>query len=892
MKKGHDYNINDPRYVKTLGPVVSIATDNALAPAEQVVDDDFLYNTTVRYLNTELTDDDKSQWLINRILRDHLRNVENGNFSGDVTIEGDLTVNGDYVNLPVATTTKAGIVRLSANSNDVNSDSTNGTPVPSTALVKSMLEQLKNLLLGGDVTPDLDTILELADIVQSLQTTSQDHEGRIDTLEDCCDEVQGTIQNHTSRIENLEECCEDLHYGYTVTIANGLNTTNNDQTVVAGSWYYSHITNGLLQPYVTGYVNGDCPPITNFSVKMGGVDITDRCITLDENNTGYHVSIPNVSGNIVISGISKSYWYVVARVVPSESVEFGQNGVRDYWYDGTQYYKKIKINDPYTDEDLYNYTINNTKFAINTVVENGVKYLEISSKSSLDGNYAPIITISEKAPTPAPATLYTITKDYDPSQVSLSDGNAGSSIAEGSPYTVKVSPKSGYQIDSVAVTHNGQPVTVTITGTQRKAVINSVQGNITIDVDSSAIPQETIPSELANVEKIYLNDHATRIFKGEWDINSMPIDSNASAPLPRSGTFPSDSSAIGGANLTNRKYYYNWNGGYADSAQEWSIIVKMNNTATVQNRTNAVDYILSVISNYNDSVSDELKVAYYVHPQGQDATDYVAILLSPYKFNAGKKRIIEVVLTNIPNSLIDTTGGAYWGGQHYTKTTSTQWPVAFVVQDKSTAVYEVVDENNNVIATTLGQDMGLESSDPNWALFGNYRYLQFGNTGSYAVKVRAFGITNVVRSQDVQGTYFDTAGSVMGLTHKYALDTNWTVVNGASSVVQPSVVNVNTSDNQTIYGWDETNHRVRNLAGSKPFKSGTASEIGVTLPVQSNSSSCKIKKADNTTQGISPTAYNNIVTIEYGIDTYNSTAPIKENTTIWPYIDDEDEENP
>ena len=192
MKKGHDYNINDPRYVKTLGPVVSIATDNALAPAEQVVDDDFLYNTTVRYLNTELTDDDKSQWLINRILRDHLRNVENGNFSGDVTIGRNLTVNGEYVNLPHATTQNYGVVRLSANSGDEGNGSTD-TPVPSTALVKSMLEQLKNLLLGRGSTPDLDTILELADIVQSLQTTSQDHEGRIDTLEDCCDEVQGTI---------------------------------------------------------------------------------------------------------------------------------------------------------------------------------------------------------------------------------------------------------------------------------------------------------------------------------------------------------------------------------------------------------------------------------------------------------------------------------------------------------------------------------------------------------------------------------------------------------------------------------------------------------------------------------------------------------------------------
>ena len=167
MKKGHDYNINDPRYVKTLGPVVSIATDNALAAAEQVVDDEFIYKTsTLKYLGDDIpTDDDKSQWLINRILRDHLLNVEEGNFAGDVTINGNLKVNGEYMKLPIATTTKAGIVRLSANSNDVNSNSTSGTPVPSTALVKSMLNQLKDLLMGGETTPDLDTILELANVV-------------------------------------------------------------------------------------------------------------------------------------------------------------------------------------------------------------------------------------------------------------------------------------------------------------------------------------------------------------------------------------------------------------------------------------------------------------------------------------------------------------------------------------------------------------------------------------------------------------------------------------------------------------------------------------------------------------------------------------------------------
>ena len=149
MKAGHQYNINDARYVKTLGPVVSIATDNALAAAEQIVDDTFSYTQGSEVVSDTL--EDQSQYSINRLLRNHIRKIEGGHFSGDVVIDGDLTVNGEYKNLPIATTTKFGIVRLASGSDDT--DSNDVVPM---SLLKSLFDALK---------------------------------GRVETLEECCEEM-------------------------------------------------------------------------------------------------------------------------------------------------------------------------------------------------------------------------------------------------------------------------------------------------------------------------------------------------------------------------------------------------------------------------------------------------------------------------------------------------------------------------------------------------------------------------------------------------------------------------------------------------------------------------------------------------------------------------------
>ena len=149
MKAGHQYNINDARYVKTLGPVVSIATDNALAAAEQIVDDTFSYTQGSEVVSDEI--EDQSQYSINRLLRNHIRKVEGGHFSGDVVIDGDLTVNGEYINLPEASSTKFGIVRLAEGSLD--EDPNDVVPM---SLLKSMFDALS---------------------------------GRVKTLEECCEEM-------------------------------------------------------------------------------------------------------------------------------------------------------------------------------------------------------------------------------------------------------------------------------------------------------------------------------------------------------------------------------------------------------------------------------------------------------------------------------------------------------------------------------------------------------------------------------------------------------------------------------------------------------------------------------------------------------------------------------
>lgn len=539
MKKGHDYNINDPRYVKTLGPVVSIATDNALAPAEQVIDDEFLYNTTARYLNTELTDDDKSQWLINRILRDHLRNVENGNFSGNVTVGGNLIVNGEYKKLPIATTTKAGIVRLSANSNDIIYDPTNGTPVPSTALVRSMLDRLEDLLMGPNSTTALDTIKELAEAIgdpgQALSIL-----GRLAHLEECCAEVQELLK-------------KKYIVTYNLTYATSENTTTEIPFINEG--YETTITNTY------GAAKGNA--FSTLTVTMDGVDITSTAVAYTADSDEATIDIAEVTGNVVITAVSKQVCNVTARANQSSMIPSSQlitNSYKVYYgssYTGTftvSYNIPINYNISVDNGFICNVTSYGTQSSVIRVTKSNIttssSYTitftpkttpvenysvaknatnatitgadEVSSGGTYTATIAPNagytvptnnitvtdssnhnvsftydngtltiqnvtsnITITvvavEEGTTP---TEYGIQHDYNTTQVDLTEtGNSGNTVPADGTYSVSAVAEAGYQIDSMAVTHGGSDVTVS----NNSATVSPVTGDIVVTVRSSAV---------------------------------------------------------------------------------------------------------------------------------------------------------------------------------------------------------------------------------------------------------------------------------------------------------------------------------------------------------------------------------------------------------------------
>jgi hypothetical protein len=263
MKNGHKpFIVNNPGYVKTLGPVVTIAKNGALAAAEQVVDDEFIYKTsTLKHLGDDIpTDDDKSQYLINRILRDHLLNVEAGNFAGDVTIGGNLTVAkkitaNTYNNLPTASTTKYGITRLASSTADTDKD-------------------------------DVVTMRLLKDGVLN----------RLAHLEECCEEVQELLKKK---------------YTVTYTLVDAT-SSNIDDEVEPDAEFTTTITNS--NGVASGYA------FETLKVLVGGYDITDDVVEHTKNSGIATISIPHVFGDVEIIAQSKDIYHVVGTADPSGAV--------------------------------------------------------------------------------------------------------------------------------------------------------------------------------------------------------------------------------------------------------------------------------------------------------------------------------------------------------------------------------------------------------------------------------------------------------------------------------------------------------------------------------------------------------------------------------------------
>ena len=849
MKNGHKpFVVNNPGYVKTLGPVVTIAKNGALAAAEQVVDDEFIYKTsTLKHLGDNIpTDDDKSQWLINRILRDHLLNVEAGNFSGDVTIGGDLTVNGDYVNFPVATTTDYGITRLASGTTD----------------------QDKN---------DVVTIQLLKDGVL----------GRLAHLEECCEEVQEILKKK---------------YTVTYTLVNAI-SSNTDSEVEFDTEFVTTITN------TNGTASGN--PFEMLTVLVGGYDVTDTVVEYNEDSKNVTVSIPYVFGDVEIIARGKDVYQVVGTVDPAAAAPIG-TFFNASVYAGESYQGYTLIASPYSDASTYtaylDYSNTNTQLTLSifptnsavvvksehinsnvtfvlrytenpvpqqiTIIANNAQYwtpeqsttamvgeqfLVVAGPDSgykidknnpseyitvvktgttesvpftagefghADSGYigilftvtAPItVTITAKPESSEPtvynvtknathatitgantvqegdsytatitpatgytvkkanisvknssnqnvsftysngtltipnvtsnititviaskqtATTYTITRNYTSGQVTLTQSTTDNTITAGSPYTVSAAPESGFQIDNMTVTQGGSSVAVS----NNSATINSVSGNIVVTVTSSAV-QEPIPEALQGVSKITIRENGTKVYQGELDIRTSTVNGARQDILPRQ--YEGSSRGYGVTNGDGSYYFKNGEyhiGGhlYEDEICVVRIQMNQNNSGHIYD---AMDWVFGQIDNYNNlQVTNDTKVCY----SSTNATNDARIMVYPIKYNPGAPRTIEVPL-GVPAGI--TVDNNHTGGGS----------TIYVNQDKSRAIYEIVDENDNVIPFEFGngtfaQQAGIGNASTTTGItdeefvnaFGWNCFGQFGiNTaGTYTFKLRVFGIAS------------------------------------------------------------------------------------------------------------------------------------------------------
>ena len=809
MKTGHTYNINNSRYIKTLGPVVSVATDNALAPAEQVVDDTFKYKkgSTLEWNrdNVPGANDDQSQYLINRILRDHLLNVEAGNFSGDVTIGGDLTVNGDYVNLPVATTTKYGITRLASGTTD---------PDNNDVVTVSMLNAVKDLLMGPGNTPALDTILELAEAIGDPEQ-AQSILGRLTHLEECCEEVQELLKKKYTVTYDF-----NLYWPQTGLSSTYPKSTNDVTEVNEGESFSTTIYPEHIQyPSANGNV------FAYFKVTMGGEDITSDVVTTTDNKH-YNINIDSVDGDIYITVTGSCVYSVTKTVATSGIGEFVPEGV-EYYYSGEYLLTKFNITDPtYANPQEYfpNIMIGSSNGTQLDVTRNG-NNLELSGYiySNVTWNISFVHLIRNNK--------YSLTKNINPLHIDTVQevGNSAGELTAGTTYSITVSPKSGYRITSMTLQHNGTtytassdyslevqsgagpivvtvldeeipPQTYTITksatnatitgadsiqqGSSYKATvaaeegytvsksditvknsqnqdvpftykngritISKVQDNLTITV--TAQQEEVIDNALKNVSSVEIHE-GSQDFRGETDRHLSYKNGQQVVVVPNTYT----SRVVNGANTygygvfngdnTHHFKYGKYHTGTVYSDSNYSTIrIQLKSGSGYESVYDAMDYVFHQIDLYNDNIAqcDDYKVCYSSSNTGSEAT----IHLYPFKYNPGEKRTIAVPL-NIP-STIQTS---YDSGNRHVPDSGAY---AYVNQDKSRAIYEIVDENDNVIPFEFGngnfaQQAGIGNSATakmsneqfadifGWNCEGNFG---IKTPGTYTFKLRIFGIAD------------------------------------------------------------------------------------------------------------------------------------------------------
>ena len=302
---------------------------------------------------------------------------------------------------------------------------------------------------------------------------------------------------------------------YTITYNLTHCTTDSTQTSVSSGDYYH--TNVIAD---TGYT------ISNITVTMGGIDVSNSCIL---NNA---VDISNVTGNIVITataiansstGDSNGGSGGSSGGTPTYTVTYN---LSNCYTDSTQktvnqgdyYYTNVMANSGYT---LSNVTVAMGGVDVTSLYVDSNNVVNITNVTGDIVITATAISSSSSGSGGSSTTYYNVTYNL----TYCSSSSSVSSVASGSSYYTYINPDTNYTLDNISVTMGGVNITSSaVSGNNIN--ISNVTGNIVITATASYTQSVTYYSVTYNLTRCSSSSSISSVASGNSYYTNITANTN------------------------------------------------------------------------------------------------------------------------------------------------------------------------------------------------------------------------------------------------------------------------------------------------------------------------------------------------------------------------------
>lgn len=380
--------------IKVLGRVVSIASANKVAAAEQVFDEKFNYDLIGDYSWDNIIDATRSeagmdQYTINRLFGKKLKKFDDAFQFGEDGWLSELKVR----NL------------IADNATINNKLTTKDLEVTNNATIKN-LHVTENSTFDRDVTIGGNLIVNnknMGDLIEQIL--------RVISGDDKTSEIWRVIQDHERRIKTLEDCCEDMHNNPTGGVSLSVNPDPIDITVGDPDVAFTVTPSiGLSGNYTAQIVN------TSVATLVGG-----KVHAVAEGNTQLKIDWQGIQKTVQIN--------VSPMPLQTFRVTFYPNNGQDSFHQDVQEGNKLvavtdPVKDGYTFNGWHKDTENGTVWNFNDVV---------TSNMSLVAGY------TQNEQPEEPTVYHTVT--FHP----YGDTTTTDSVADGNTVTKPVDPQQNYK---------------------------------------------------------------------------------------------------------------------------------------------------------------------------------------------------------------------------------------------------------------------------------------------------------------------------------------------------------------------------------------------------------------------------------------------------------------